>query len=155
MLRFRREVAGLFSSLVLLLTVGCLQGWAACDDVPAGQTLRIRLSQPVSSYSAQPGMPLRGILIESPECDGLPLFPQGTAVEGRVQSVRKVGLGFRHETAVLELEFDLISPGNPSQIDQDLILAKQLGDFSKCSAVVSHHNHFRLFQQVAHRRAKQ
>lgn len=112
MLRFRREVAGLFSSVVLLLTVGCLQGWAACDDVPAGQTLRIRLSQPVSSYSAQPGMPLRGILIESPECDGLPLFPQGTAVEGRVQSVRKVGLGFRHETAVLELEFDLISPGD-------------------------------------------
>jgi hypothetical protein len=55
-------------------------------------------------------MRLLGILIESPECDGMPLFPQGTAVEGRVQSVRKVGMGFRHETAALEIEFDLISP---------------------------------------------
>jgi hypothetical protein len=116
MLRFRRQVAGLLSWIVLSLTVSCLQGWAACDRVPAGQTLRVRLSQPVSSYSAKPGMPLLGILIESPECDGLPLFPQGTAVEGRVQSVRKVGMGFRHETAALELEFDLISPDDSPPI---------------------------------------
>jgi LssY C-terminus len=53
---------------------------------------------------------LQGILIESPTCDGVPLFPQGTAVQGRVQSVRKVGLGFRHETAALQLEFNLILP---------------------------------------------
>jgi hypothetical protein len=61
-------------------------------------------------------MRLLGILIESPECDGLPLFPQGTAVEGRVQSVRKVGMGFRHETAALEIEFDLISLDNAPPI---------------------------------------
>jgi len=112
MRRTRQEVSRLLCWLVILLTFGCLQGWAGCDEVPAGQMLRIRLSQPVSSYSAHAGMPLRGILIESPECDGLSLFPEGTAVEGRVQSVWRVGLGFRHETATLELKFDLISPEN-------------------------------------------
>src|SRR5665213_1956281 len=61
-------------------------------------------------------MPLVAILIESLQCDGRPLFPHGTAVSGRVQSVRKVGMGFRHETAALELEFDLISPDDSSPI---------------------------------------
>jgi len=84
----------------------------ACDQVPAGQTFRIRLSQPVSSYSSKPGMPVQGFLIESPQCDGLPAFPTGTVVEGHIVSVHKVGIGFRHEIATLGLDFDRILPGD-------------------------------------------
>jgi hypothetical protein len=101
-----------FLWLVLLLGVSCRQGWAACNYVPAGQTLLVRLSQPTASYSAKRGMLVQGILIESPKCDGLPLFPRRTVVQGRVQAVRKVGLGLHHETAALQLEFDLILPGD-------------------------------------------
>jgi hypothetical protein len=46
----------------------------------------------------------------------MPLFPDGIAVEGHVESVRKVGLGLRHETAALELVFDWIVPDDVSSI---------------------------------------
>ena len=89
----------------------------ACDEVPAGQTFRIRLSQPVSSYSSKPGMPVRGLLIESPQCDGLPAFPMGTLVDGHIASVHKVGIGFRHEIATLGIEFDRILPNDGPPIE--------------------------------------
>lgn len=55
-------------------------------------------------------MPVRGFLIESPECDGVPAFPMGTVVEAHIASVHKVGMGFHHETAMLGIEFDRILP---------------------------------------------
>src|ERR1700733_14262869 len=98
-------------ALLFLSLCGSIpQSVLACDQVPAGQTFRIRLSQPVSSYSSKPGMPVSGLLIEPPQCDGLPAFPTGTLVDGHIASVHKVGLGFRHEIATLGIEFDRILP---------------------------------------------
>ncbi len=68
----------------------------------------VRLLDPASSYTAKKEEPLRASMLESPSCDGMPVFPTGTLVEGKVVSVRKVGLGFRHETASLEFQFDRI-----------------------------------------------
>ncbi len=51
---------------------------------------------------------MRGFLIESPQCDGLLAFPTGTMVAGTIMSVHKVGMGFRHEVASLEIEFNRI-----------------------------------------------
>jgi len=82
----------------------------ACDQVALGQTFRIGLSQPVSFYSSKPGMPVRGLLIESPQWDGLPAFSTYTVVDGYIASVHKVGIGFRHEIATLGIEFDRILP---------------------------------------------
>ena len=104
-----------FSWLAVCLCLLCAQFVFACDQIPAGDTFRVRLLQPVSSYSSKPGNPVRAIVIESPQCDGLPIFPNGTLVEGHIQSVHKVGLGFRHEIAALGIEFDRILPdGGPS-----------------------------------------
>lgn len=50
------------------------------------------------------------MVIDSPECNRQPIFPVGTPIKGHVLNVHKVGLGFRHETASLELEFDAIEP---------------------------------------------
>ena len=80
----------------------------ACEQIPAGKTFRIRLLQPVASYSSKPGTILRGFIIESPLCEGSDTLPVGTLVEGHIVSVQKVGLGFRHETANLKLEFDRV-----------------------------------------------
>jgi hypothetical protein len=115
-LRHPREASLVCLWGLVFVLVGCLQAWAGCDEAPAGQTFRIRLAQPISSYSSKAGSPVRGILLESPECDGVPLFSLGTEVEGRVKSVQKVGMGFRHEAAALELEFDWISPDDGASI---------------------------------------
>lgn len=90
----------------------------ACEQVPAGQTFRIRLLQPVATYSSTPGTLLRGFIIESPLCEGSVALPTGTIVEGHIASVQKVGMGFRHETANLQLQFDrVIQNGVPTAIN--------------------------------------
>jgi hypothetical protein len=98
--------------LALWFCGSCPQAAPACDRIPAGQTFRIRLSQPVSSYSSKTGTSVRGLLIESPQCDGLPVFPTGTVVEGHIISVHKVGMAFRHEIATIEIQFDRILPND-------------------------------------------
>src|SRR6202521_3158960 len=103
--------------LLLSLCVICPRWVAACDQVPAGQTFQIRLLQPLSSYSTKEDTRVTGILIESPQCDGAPIFPIGTAIEGQIRSVRKVGLGFRHETAELDIEFVRIVPNDAPPMD--------------------------------------
>jgi LssY C-terminus len=107
----------LFPWLAVCFCLSCIQIISACDQVPAGQTFRIRLLQPVSSYSSKPGSLVRGILIESPQCDGMPMFPDGTLVEGHVKSVHKVGMGFRHEIAELQIEFGRIRPRGAPPIE--------------------------------------
>ena len=81
---------------------------ANCDSIPAGKSFWIRLLDPVASYSSKPGASVRAILIQSPECGATPVFPAGIEVDGKVISVRKVGLGFVHDAASLEIRFDRI-----------------------------------------------
>jgi len=78
---------------------------AACDQIPAGEAFWIRLVEPISSFKSKPGTPVRAIIAESPQCGGAPMFSRGTEVEGIVKSVASTGLGFRHETARLTLQF--------------------------------------------------
>ena len=82
----------------------------ACDQIPAGQTVWIRLTSPVSTYKAKPGDKVSGILTEAIKCENDTDFPVGTHVEGVVHSVRKVGWGIRHETAALDLLFTELQP---------------------------------------------
>ena len=78
-------------------------------QTPAGTQLHIRLTTPVGSYASQPGDPVNGVLIAPVlASDGEVLLPEGSSVLGRVQSVKRVGLGLKHETATLELAFDQV-----------------------------------------------
>jgi LssY-like putative type I secretion system component LssY len=96
-------------AVLALIVCACSTKCAsACEQVPAGQTFRIRLLQPIATYSSKPGTIIRGFIIESPSCEGSATLPTGTLVEGHIVSVQKVGMGFRHETANLELEFDSV-----------------------------------------------
>ncbi len=78
---------------------------ADCEFIPAGKSFWVRLLDPVASYSSKPGASVRAVLIQSPECGSLPVFPAGLEIDGEVVSVRKVGLGFLHDTATLEIQF--------------------------------------------------
>ena len=98
--------------LVALATIPAAPAVEACEQVPVGQTFEIRLLQPLASYTSKPHTSVRALLVESPQCDGSAVFPVGTIVEGRIQSVHRVGMGIRHETAAIHLVFDRFSSVN-------------------------------------------
>ena len=102
---------------------------SACDQVLAGQTFEIRLLQPLASYSAKPETKVRALLVESPQCDGSAVFPIGTIVEGYIQSVHRVGMGIRHETAALHVVFNRFSSANGESSE----MQSQVVDVERCS----------------------
>jgi hypothetical protein len=79
---------------------------ANCEYVGAGKSFWIRLLDPVASYSSKPGTTVRAVLIQSPECESHPAFPAGLLVVGTISKVRRVGLGFIHDSAYVEIQFD-------------------------------------------------
>ena len=112
----RRRPAGYAASLLfvvaLLFSLG-MPDAKACDNLPQGTALQIRLSTPVSSYFSHPGALVSAKLTEDVRCNGQVVLPAGTGVEGTVEYVRKVGWGIRHETAGLRLDFTRLEvPGN-------------------------------------------
>jgi len=88
----------------------------ACDEWPAGQSLWIRLTNPISTYTAKVGDPVHAVLIQDLVCGHEVLVPMGTSVEGVVHSAHKVGWGIRHETAALELEFNQLDLDDDSTV---------------------------------------
>jgi len=105
---------------IVLILLGMCSGSGigfGCTQLPAGTSLWVRLSQPVSSYGAKPGMSVSGFLLESPICGGVSILPIQVRLEGRVVSAHRVGLGLVHETASLEIEFSRIVPQHGSPID--------------------------------------
>ncbi len=79
---------------------------SACDQLPAGQSLRIRLAAPISTYTAKPGDPIHAILTQDLLCQNEVVLPMGTPIDGVVHRTRKVGWGIQHETAALTLDFN-------------------------------------------------
>ena len=97
-----------FACLLLFLAFSS-PAFASCEHVIAGKSFWIRLLDPVASYSSKPGTTVRAVLIQSPECDSRPVFPAGLEVVGTISKVRKVGLGFIHDSAYVEIQFDHLS----------------------------------------------
>jgi hypothetical protein len=95
-----------FGLLALVCVLGFTTAAFACDRIPAGEPLWIRLAAPVSTYTAKVGDPVHAVLTQDLVCGDDIVLPMGTSVEGVVRSKRKVGFGIRHETAALELEFN-------------------------------------------------
>jgi hypothetical protein len=104
--RLRSTAAFFCFSLMALTSAQPVR--ANCENIPPGKSFWVRLLDPVASYSSKPGTLIRAVLIQSPDCDGAPVFPAGLEVDGQVVAARKVGLGFVHETASLEIIFDRI-----------------------------------------------
>ena len=98
--------SGICRRLAPLSLILCSAMAFGCDGLSAGQTLWIRLSSPVSSYSSKLGDPVYAVLTEAATCNDGVVFPVGTRITGVVHSVRKVGWGIYHETAALNITFD-------------------------------------------------
>ena len=99
--------------LVLLCVLIAAPKALGCNQLTAGQTLSIRLLEPVSTYTAKVGDPIHAVLSQDLVCEDQVVLPMGSKIEGSVRSKHKVGWGIRHETAALELEFHsaTVSPG--------------------------------------------
>lgn len=87
--------------------------------VPSGTTLEVRLEKPISSYSTKKGTKIACLLIAPVTVDGKVVLPLGTTIDGTVVSIRKVGLGFVHETAQIDFELDRIELANGQTIPLD------------------------------------
>jgi hypothetical protein len=91
--------------LALLLSISSLTGRLA----PAGTQLHIRLTSTVGSYASRTGSHVSAILIAPLILEGETVLPAGSTISGSVTTVRRVGLGIRHETAGLDLEFTQVA----------------------------------------------
>jgi LssY C-terminus len=87
------------------LVGSCPAMFAQCNSLKAGDTLWVRLLEPLSSYSGKAGDKIHAMVIESPTCDGAEEIAAGTTVEGEVVRATKVGMGLVHETASMHVEF--------------------------------------------------
>lgn len=102
-MRIRLGAARGLAFLFFVCTAGVALG---CDQLPAGQSIWVRLSSPISTYTAHAGDPVHAVLTQDIVCGSEVMLPMGAPVEGVVRSKHKVGWGIRHETAALELEFN-------------------------------------------------
>lgn len=106
---------------------------ANCETIPAGKSFWVRLLDPVASYSSKPGTSIRAILIQSPKCDQSPVFPAGLEVDGHIVSVRRVGMGFKHDTASIDLVFDTLVTSNGTVLP----IAAQVAEIDNARETVS------------------
>jgi hypothetical protein len=108
--------------------------FASCEYVTAGKSFWIRLIDPIASYSSKPGTTIRAVLIQSPECDSRPVFPAGLEVVGKISKVRKVGLGFIHDSAYVEIQFEHLLTAS----GQSLPFAAEVVEVDNAREAVSH-----------------
>lgn len=76
---------------------------------PIGTRLHVRLTNSVGSYASKAGMPIGAVVIAPVAVNGETLLPAGSTLSGSVNWVHRVGLGVRHETAAISLEFSEVS----------------------------------------------
>lgn len=90
-------------ALPLVFAAASMAGVAV--ECPGEQCLELRLQQEVNSYSSRVGDRVQAVLIAPFRVDGLDRIQPGARVWGEVAEVRRVGVGFAHETASLTLRF--------------------------------------------------
>ena len=71
--------------------------------VPSGTSLHLRLEGELSSFGSKQEEPVHLLLIQPVQLNGQIVLPLGTEVRGIVSRVRRIGLGFGGETALVDL----------------------------------------------------
>jgi hypothetical protein len=120
-----------------LWSIGLLSSQPAsanCEHILAGKSFWVRLIDPVASYSSKPGSTVRAVLIQSPECDGWPVFPIGLEVNGQITKVKKVGLGFFHDSASMEIQFTSLTTADGTALP----MASQVVEIDNAREKVKH-----------------
>ncbi|MCC6540051.1 MAG: LssY C-terminal domain-containing protein [Bryobacterales bacterium] len=95
------------------LALTCLAGCTTTVSAFEPCQLEARLEKPITSETARAGDTVRVRVLTDPVHDGSDAcaLPADAVITGRVKQARRVGLGFRHERASLEMEFDTLETG--------------------------------------------
>ncbi len=108
-----------WSKLAVLGVVALLLplSWAepkksAASTIPAGSLVHVRITEELSSETAQPGDTFSGVLENPIEVNGKVVYPRGSTVTGRVSAVESSGRLSR--PGVLELELIRVESGGKS-----------------------------------------
>ena len=106
-----------FRSLYLLIILQSASAIAA--QLPCGTTLSVRQQVSVGTRFSKVGDPVSGVLLSPVLEQGRTILPAGSELDGRVTLVRKMGLGFKHQSASLAFGFHFIRlpGGNKVSID--------------------------------------
>ncbi len=94
------------TALSLLFSIAAL----TIRPLPVGTQLHIRLTTTVGSYASNPGSLVGAVLIAPVTLGGETILQAGSTLSGTVKAVTRVGLGVRHETAALDLQFSQCTP---------------------------------------------
>jgi hypothetical protein len=101
--------------LVVLALFALPLSWAAPKNsaaIPAGSLVHVRITEDLSSETAQPGDTFRGVLENPVEVNGKTVYPRGSAVTGRVRAVESSGR--LNHPGLLELELIRVESGGKS-----------------------------------------
>jgi opacity protein-like surface antigen len=74
-------------------------------ELPIHTDVEVRLEKPIASYSAKKGDAVEAVVIAPVKKGDQILVPMGTKATGTLKFVRRVGIGFAHETAILDIDF--------------------------------------------------
>jgi hypothetical protein len=101
---------------VVLAMVALPLSWGAPKNsavtIPAGSLVHVRITEDLSSETAQPGDTFRGVLENPIEVNGKTVYPRGATVTGRITAVTTSGRLSR--PGVLELELIRVESGGKS-----------------------------------------
>ncbi len=81
---------------------------AIAAQLPRGTTLSVRQQVSVGTRFSKVGDPVSGVLLSPVLEQGRTILPAGSELDGRVTLVRKMGLGFKHQSASLAFGFHFI-----------------------------------------------
>lgn len=111
-----RACAVRLSRILVGLLFACACAIAETSQVPAGTVLEIRLTHSLASFSTRAGTEVEGVLVAPVRQQQRVLIPMCVKVLGNVQRVRRVGLGFVHETARIDIAFKKLILPDGSEI---------------------------------------
>lgn len=103
-------------------TVSATQG--VLGAIPPATTLHLRLQTEVSSFGSKVDTPVQMVLIQPILLNGQIVLPLGSEVRGFISKVRRIGLGFGRETALIDFQLNEIRvPGGPWRLGSIRITA--------------------------------
>jgi hypothetical protein len=92
-------------------------------ELPEGTVLQVRQTDALGTRTSRAGDPVTAVLIAPVLDEGRVVLPAGCTLRGRIQASRKLGFGFRHHTASIDVVFDSLRfpDGDNAAVDARVI----------------------------------
>jgi len=106
-------------SLKSLYLLTFLAPLAVAVEIPAGTALSVRQLVALGTRFSKVGDPVTAVLLSPVSGQDRTILPAGSELRGSVTMVRRMGLGFKHQSASLAFDFQTIQLGGGQQLSID------------------------------------